>query len=79
MFTPEFETTLLQTPVGSISEPLRTQFGWHIILVEDVRQTDMRDDVLKNRAYGVLRERKFGDVRDEWLQQLRNGAYVDIK
>lgn len=79
MFVPEFEAALLNTPVGDISEPVRTQFGWHIILVEATRETDMSDDILKNRAYSVLRERKFDDVRDEWLQQLRNGAYVDIK
>lgn len=79
MFVPEFETTLATLKNGEISQPFKSQFGWHIILLEDQKRTDMKDRMLKNRAYGVLRERKFEDVREEWLEQLRDNAYVDIK
>lgn len=79
MFVPEFEQTLASLQNGEISKAFQSQFGWHIILLEDTKETDMQDDVMKNRAYSVLRERKFDDVREEWLTQLRDNAYVDIK
>ncbi len=78
-FVPLFEQTMEKTNVGDISLPFKTQFGWHIIQVEDRKDTDMREDVIKNQAYNIIRERKFDDVREEWLQQLRNNAYVNIK
>ncbi len=31
----EFEKAAFETPVGQVSAPVHTQFGWHLILVED--------------------------------------------
>lgn len=35
MMVPEFDHAAFNLPVGEISEPIRTQFGWHLLVVTD--------------------------------------------
>lgn len=76
---PEFEQAMKNTPVGEISEPVRTQFGWHIVLVEGRREQDMTSEALRNKAADFLHKRKYQEELDAWLQQIRDEAFVDIK
>jgi len=76
---PEFEAAMANTPVGEISEPIRTQFGWHILLVEDRREQDMTDQATRNMAMNYLHNRKYQEELDAWLRQIRDEAFVDIK
>lgn len=78
-FVPEFERTIDITPVGEISLPFRSQFGWHILLVEDRRQQDMSETVRENQALQLLRNQRFEEERINWLQEIRDKAYVEIK
>lgn len=78
-FVPEFERTIDTTEVGDISEPFRSQFGWHILLVEDRRQQDMSETVRENQALQLLRNQRFEEERINWLQEIRDKAYVEIK
>ncbi len=76
---PEFEQAMLDTPVGQISDPVRSEFGWHILEVEDRRDEDMTDTAIRNRAMGYLHNRKYQEELDAWLRQIRDEAFVDIK
>ncbi|MEH6549167.1 MAG: peptidylprolyl isomerase [Pseudomonadales bacterium] len=78
-FVPEFEQTMAITEIDEISEPFRSPFGWHIIQVVDRRQHDVREDMLKEQAYGYIYDRKFQQELETWLQKIRDEAYVDIK
>lgn len=78
-FVPEFEQAMLATPVGEFSEPIKTQFGWHILKIEGRRNEDVSDIVLRNRARGMIHERKYQEELEIWLQKTRDEAYVDIK
>jgi len=78
-FVPEFEDMMQATEEGTISEPVRTQFGWHIIKVDGRRDEDVSDIVLRNRARGIIHERKYEEELEIWLQKIRDEAYVDIK
>ncbi len=78
-FVPAFESTMEQTPVGAISDPFRTQFGWHILKVEDRREQDMSEQVIRNQARNILRKRRFEEELQNWLQEKRDEAYVELK
>ena len=78
-FVPEFERAISETASGKISPPFRSQFGWHILQVQERRQQDMSDTVRTNRAASLLRNRRFDEERINWLQEIRGEAYVEIK
>ncbi len=78
-FVPDFERVVNSTPVGAISEPFRTQFGWHIVRVIDRRKQDFSKEIMRNQAKNFIRHRKFEEELQLWLQEIRDEAYVDIK
>lgn len=78
-FVPEFERTINETSVGEISEPFRSQFGWHILQVQERRQQDMSETVRINQANRLLRNRRFEEERLNWLREIRDEAFVEIK
>jgi peptidyl-prolyl cis-trans isomerase SurA len=77
-FVPEFEQAMQNTPVNSFSKPFRTQFGWHILKVEDTKMEDMFETVKRNRAAEMIRARRFQDELQLWHQELREDAYVEV-
>jgi len=76
---PEFDQAMNETAIGEVSAPVRTQFGWHILQVEDRREQDMTDRARKNMAMNYLHQRKYQEELDAWLRQIRDEAFVDIK
>ena len=76
---PEFEAMVGKTDIGSISEPFRSQFGWHILEVLERREEDLTEMVAMNRAREVLHQRKFEEELAAWLRKIRDEAFVDIK
>ena len=79
IFVPEFSEAMKTQEIGFISEPFRTQFGWHIVEVTDRRSYDTTDDLKQNRCATQIRNSKVDEERQLWLQQLRDGAFVDIR
>jgi peptidyl-prolyl cis-trans isomerase SurA len=78
-YVPEFEKQLAQLQPDEISQPFRTQFGWHIIQLLGRRQFDTTDDVRRQRAFTALREAKTDEETELWLRRLRDEAYVEYK
>ena len=76
---PEFQEAMDATAVGEISDPIRTQFGWHILMVEGRRDQDVTSDAVRKKAADYLHNRKYQEELDAWLQQIRDEAFVDIK
>jgi len=79
VMVPEFEQQMKSTPVGEISQPFQTQFGWHILQVTDTRQQDMTREYQERMARQILGERQFDTELDSWLREIRSNAFVDIK
>ena len=79
VMVPEFETQMKNTPVGQISAPFQTQFGWHILQVTEVRQQDMTREYQERMARQILGERQFDAELDSWLREIRSNAFVEIK
>ncbi|HEY7773198.1 MAG TPA: peptidylprolyl isomerase [Marinagarivorans sp.] len=78
-FVPAFEKTMSETDIGEISEPFRSQFGWHILQVQEQRDEDMTEAVIRNKARNILTNRRFEDELQVWLNELRDDAFVEIK
>ena len=73
-----FETTMKNTAVGDYSAPFKTQFGWHILKVDGKRQQDVSDQYRRNMARQALYQRLAPQAKEDWLQELRAGAYIQI-
>ena len=78
-FVPEFEKELAQLQPDEISQPFRTQYGWHIIQLLGRRQFDNTEDLQRQKAFGALREAKADEETELWLRRLRDEAYVEYK
>lgn len=76
---PQFEQAMDNTPVGKISEPVESPYGWHIIMVEDRRREDMTDKLREQLARRALHDRKFDQELESWLRKIRSEAFVDEK
>jgi len=79
LFVPEFEQTMGSIELNEISAPFQSQFGWHILQVTERRMQDFSDDILRNRADNLLRQRKYSEELQVWQQKLRDEAYIEIK
>ena len=79
MFVPEFEETMGTIAVGEISLPFSSQFGWHILQVTERRKQDFSDNILRNRAENMLRQRKYEEELQVWLQEIRDEAFVELR
>jgi peptidyl-prolyl cis-trans isomerase SurA len=76
---PEFEEQMNALAVGATSEPFKSPFGWHILQVEERRQQSANEDILRLKAREALQRRKAEEATEEWLRQLRDEAYVEIR
>jgi len=79
MFVAVFEETMKNTPVGKVSRPFKSEFGWHILQVLERRKEDMSEQMKRNQAQNVIRSRRFDEEFQLWLTQIREEAFVEIK
>ncbi len=78
-FVPGFENAIDQLEIGVLSEPVLTQYGWHLIEVTDQRKQDFSTEILRNQASNQLRQRKYAEELQVWLEEIRNEAFIEIK
>jgi peptidyl-prolyl cis-trans isomerase SurA len=76
---PEFERTMETLDTNKISEPVRTQFGWHLIQVLERRTQDVTQERGRLAARQGLRQRKADESFQDWLRQLRDRAYIEYR
>ncbi len=78
-FVPEFDAVVDQAEIGVVSEPFRSQFGWHILEVLDRRVYDNTEDLKKRNCDIRIRNSKMEDETLLWMQRLRDEAFVDAR
>ncbi len=73
---PEFQARMDALESGGLSEPFRTEFGWHLLEVLERRDRDDTERAQRNAAREQIRQRKVEEEAQAWLRQLRDEAYV---
>jgi len=76
---PEFEQAYEQLKVGEVSQPVRTPFGYHLIQVLERRSGDASVERKRLQARQAIRDRKAEEAYTEWLRQLRDQTYVELR
>jgi peptidyl-prolyl cis-trans isomerase SurA len=76
---PDFERAMNVLQPGEVSEPVKTPFGWHLIQVLERRTAGLTPERRRMQARLALRERKGDEAFQDWLRQLRDRAYVEIR
>ncbi|RZT43097.1 peptidylprolyl isomerase [Cupriavidus agavae] len=76
---PEFEQAMSRLRPGEISEPVVSQFGVHLIQVENRRETEVSPEKQRDFARAEVREQKMRAAYDDWVRQLRSAAYVEYR
>lgn len=76
---PEFERAMDALRPEQISDPVQSPFGWHLIQVLERRSQDVTKDRQRLVARQAIRARKADEAYQEWLRQLRDRAYVEIR
>jgi peptidyl-prolyl cis-trans isomerase SurA len=76
---PDFERAYQELKVGEVSQPVRTPFGYHLIQVLERRSADLSPERRRLQARQALRERKADEAYQEWLRQLRDQIYVELR
>tara|TARA_Y100001936_G_scaffold254008_1_gene323450 strand:+ start:10240 stop:11562 length:1323 start_codon:yes stop_codon:yes gene_type:complete len=76
---PEFEGAMNRLQLNEISDPVQTVFGWHLVQVIERRTKDVSSERQRQDASNAIRARKTEKFYQEWLQQLRDRAYVEYR
>jgi len=79
MFVPEFQAVCDQLEIDEISEPFRSNFGWHVIQLLDRRVHDTTDEVMHQEAMMAIRNSKLNEETELWARRLRDQAFVEYR
>lgn len=74
---PEFERAMLSLPIGEISQPVKTVFGYHLIKVNDRKTGIVDDEQLKNIARDFYYRKKAAQQYGIWQEKMLSDVYID--
>jgi peptidyl-prolyl cis-trans isomerase SurA len=78
-FGPEFGSHVAALQDGQVSEPFKSEAGWHIVQRIGMRQTDASQENRRAQVREVIGQRKLEDEWTRYQRDMRNEAYVDIR
>jgi peptidyl-prolyl cis-trans isomerase SurA len=76
---PDFEKAMNALQPGQVSAPIQSPFGWHLIQVLERRDQDVTQERQKLLARQAIRERKAEEAFQDWVRQIRDAAYVELR
>jgi len=76
---PDFERAMNALQPGELSAAVRTPFGWHLIQVQERRSQDVTKEKAREQARVALRQRKSEEAFQDWVRQMRDRSYVEIR
>ena len=75
---PEFEQAMNRLQISEVSNPVKSEFGWHLIQVLERREAELTVEKQREFARAAIRERKFDQAYQDWVRELRDTATVKI-
>jgi len=79
IFVPEFQAVADSLPIGQLSEPFQSPFGWHILEVMGRRTYDTTDDIQRREAIMAIRNAKLEEETELWVRRIRDEAFVEYR
>lgn len=76
---PDFERAMNALSPGQVSEPVRTEFGYHLIQVLERRTDAASPERVRAVARQALRERRIEEAFQDWMRQVRDRTYVEYR
>ena len=78
-YVPSFEREAMKLEIGEISDPVRTPFGYHLIMILDKVQEKVSSERKLTLAKNLIREKRVRDVVREWISEMRANSFIDKK
>ena len=76
---PAFEEAMNKLAPGELSPPVKTEFGWHLIEVQERRTHDSTEEYERAKVQKLLRARKYDEELILWMRRLRDESYVEYR
>ena len=76
---PAFEKMMLESPIMEFSPVFESKFGFHFLQVLEKRTDDLTEEMIKDRAYGILFSQKYDEELENTLRTMRAEAFVEFK
>jgi peptidyl-prolyl cis-trans isomerase SurA len=77
-YVADFRDALANLEIDEISQPVKTQYGWHLMQLLEKRVGDITEQRKEEKAYQLLFQRKFSEESDVWLREIRASAYIEV-
>jgi peptidyl-prolyl cis-trans isomerase SurA len=77
-YVADFRDALANLEIDEISQPVKTQYGWHLMQLLEKRVGDATEKRKEDKAYQLLFQRKFAEESDVWLREIRASAYIEV-
>lgn len=75
---PPFEKVMNELPLNTVSRPVKTQFGWHMIQVLERKEVDDTVAFQQQQARQWLQQKKFAEAVQTWQKRLRAESYIHV-
>ncbi len=78
IFVPEFRDTLKTLQKNQLSEPFRTEHGWHIVQLLDRRTVDATAEKKREQVMRMIYNRRFNEESSNFLREIRDEAFIEV-
>ncbi len=76
---PAFQEAMAKAPLQQVTEPFKSPYGWHVLEVLERRAQDMSSEFRRQQVREQLSNQKYEEELQNWLREIRNEAFVEIK